>query len=477
MMNFILYIFLISLYNSILFYGRDLGINVILFNFVLLILLYFVYKKNDLIKNKKGLLFMIPITLISISYLIYDNNFFSTFNVFVIFSLFILMHIFTVNPNYNILGLLEDFINLVFQPFNYIKNFYHLVFSKFSISFNPSVEMKKKIKSTLVIVPIVFIILVLLSSADAEFSSLFDKLFNILDDISLGDIPGRLINFIIFFTYLGASINYICFSYKKAKVSNINIDNYTIKILLSVLNVIYIIFDFIQIKSLIFHRVSSGINYAEYARSGFFQLMFISIINLFILLVSKHSKDNKYNNYMCFIMDILTLIIIISSFLRMHMYEAMYGYTLLRLLVYVTLFTLIILLIPTTFYIFNSNVNILKYFMVIIITIYTFLTLSPVSYFITYKNIDRYYKTGKIDINYLENYNYDNIPLLLNFYDDSNDYKKDLNSYFKVMIHNKKDDIFEYNVSRTYSKGKLNKYMKKRILCQVVGEDKNPVIK
>lgn len=461
MMNFILYIFLISLYNSILFYGRDFGINVILFNSLLLLLLYFIYKKNNLIRNKKGLFFMIPITLISISYLIYDNDFFSTFNIFVIFSLFILMHIFTVNPNFNIIGLLEDFINLVFQPFNYIKNFYHLVFSKFSISFNLSCEMKKKIKSSFVVVPIVFIILVLLSSADAEFSSLFESLFHILDDISFGDIPGRLINFIILFTYLGASINYICFNYKKARPSSINIDNYTIKILLSVLNVIYIIFDFIQIKSLILHRVSSGINYAEYARSGFFQLMFISIINLLILLISKRSKENKKNIFMCFTMEILTLIIIISSFLRMHMYEAAYGYTLLRLLVYVTLFTLVILLIPTTFYIFNSNVNILKYFMAIIITIYTFLTLSPVSYFITYKNICRYNKTGKIDIDYLKNYNYDNIPLLLDFYKNSNDYKDDLDSYFEEMNYND-DDIFAYNISKDYSKDKLKDYMKKR---------------
>ena len=82
MINFILYIFLISLYNSILFYGRDFGINVILFNSILLVLLYFVYKKNNLIKNKKGLLFMVPITLISISYLIYDNNFFSIYLLF-----------------------------------------------------------------------------------------------------------------------------------------------------------------------------------------------------------------------------------------------------------------------------------------------------------------------------------------------------------------------------------------------------------
>ena len=159
MMNFILYIFLISLYNSFLFYGKEYGINVILFNFFLLFLLYFVYKKNNLIKNKKGLLLMIPIILISASYFIYDNDFFSFVNVFVISSLFILMHIFTINPNYNILGFLEEFINLIFQPFNYIKNFYNLVFSNLSISFKLKEDKKAKIKSVLIIVPIVLIIL------------------------------------------------------------------------------------------------------------------------------------------------------------------------------------------------------------------------------------------------------------------------------------------------------------------------------
>ena len=462
MMNFILYIFLISLYNSFLFYGKEYGINVILFNFFLLFLLYFIYKKNNLIKNKKGLLLMIPIILISASYFIYDNDFFSFVNVFVISSLFILMHIFTINPNYNILGFLEEFINLIFQPFNYIKNFYNLVFSNLSISFNLKEDKKAKIKSALIIIPIVLIILILLGSADAEFSHLFDKLFSIFNDISLGEIPGRVINFILFFTYLGASINYICFNYKKSKESNINVDGYTIKVLLTILNIIYIIFDFIQIKSLIFHRVASGINYAEYARSGFFQLMFISIINLVILLISKHSKEDRYCNVMCLIMVFLTIIIIASSFIRMNMYEAAYGYTLLRLLVYVTLFTLVILLIPTTFYILYSNVNILKHFIIIIVTIYTVLSLSPVSYFITYKNINRYYKNGKIDIEYLENYNYDNISLLLELYDRSNDFKEDLDSYFKEMWLREKNDIFEYNISRYSSRIELNHYMKKR---------------
>ena len=41
-----------------------------------------------------------------------------------------------------------------------------------------------------------------------------------------------------------------------------------------------------------------NINYADYARQGFFQLMFVSVINLIVILVTKKyaAKNNKYLN-------------------------------------------------------------------------------------------------------------------------------------------------------------------------------------
>ena len=77
-----------------LFYGNRLGINVILFIGPLLGFLYYVLKQNKKINNKKGLLFMIPIILLSIFYLIYDNVFFKVFNVLVITELFLFMYLF-----------------------------------------------------------------------------------------------------------------------------------------------------------------------------------------------------------------------------------------------------------------------------------------------------------------------------------------------------------------------------------------------
>lgn len=207
------------------------------------------------------------------------------------------------------------------------------------------------------------------------------------------------------------------------------------------------------------------ISYAEYARQGFFQLMFVSVINISIILFSKLYEDkenksnNKYVNIMSLIMIILTFIIIISSFLRMNMYESEYGYTLLRLLVYFALITESIALLPTCIYIFNSNFKITKYYLIIGIIAYVVLNYSNVDYIIAYRNINRYYETNKLDIDYLENDDTDNIQLLVELYNKTDDQNihNSLVTYFKNLesdtLGNIKINGFqEYNLSKSKAK-------------------------
>ena len=61
MKNVFFYTLLLVVLNSILIVNQSLGINVILFTIPLLVFLYYYLKLNKLIKNKKGLLFFIPI--------------------------------------------------------------------------------------------------------------------------------------------------------------------------------------------------------------------------------------------------------------------------------------------------------------------------------------------------------------------------------------------------------------------------------
>ena len=174
-----------------------------------------------------------------------------------------------------------------------------------------------------------------------------------------------------------------------------------------------------------------------------------------IILISKKYKtdksNTKYMNIMNIVMIFLTLIIIISSFIRMHFYEVAYGYTVLRLLVDVVLITEVLLMIPTVMYIINSNFNISKSFIIIIISVYCCVSLINVDYLVASKNINRYYNGSDLDIKYLETYTTDNIPVLINLYKntDDSDIKFELRNYFKIVYENNKINSWEeFNFSK-----------------------------
>jgi len=454
------YLLLLCILNSILLYGQSLGINVILFTIPFLIFLLIYLKINKLIKNKKGLLFMIPILILSGVCSVY-NNIFISLNILVLPILYILFFVYTIDPTYNIIDLLKKVVLYIFLPIGKIGNLFTVVTSGIRDKVKLNDNTKKFFKALLIVVPITLLVLWLLTSADMVFSNYFSKVFKVFDYIPTNNIIGRIVVILLLFIYIGSLLIY-SFNVEKTETKRKNLDYYTIRLLLTVLNVIYVVFDIIQIRSLLLHQVGSTITYAEYARQGFFQLMFISLINLIIILLSKSTKESKYNKIMSTLMIFLTLIIITSSFIRMYLYESMYGYTILRLGVYIILITEVLLLIPTIIYIFNPKFKILKSYLYIVIFVYTFINLFSIERIITENNIKRYYKKNDIDVEYLQNYNYDNVPQLYELFKDCEDevLKEQIVNYFASLKNNLKydnDNIFEYSLSKEQAKEVLDK--------------------
>lgn len=494
MSSYILYVVLLSIWNVVLFFNKTYGISVILFMIPLLLLILCIFKKKNLIKDKKGLLFMIPILLLSISYSIYESSLFYILNILVIPILFLLMYIYTIKPSRDILQVLPEMGYLLFEPIAQIGNYYKSVKDSFNKSKGISNKTKKNLKSLLIIIPIVVVILALLMSADSIFKGLFSGLIDITNKLELlNNILGKIVIFIVVFTYLGATLLTLIEKYidsKRVESKPIIKDANTIKILMVILNVIYVVFDFIQIKDLMLKNVSSGFDYATYARQGFFELLAVSIINISIILLSKNyktndKKENKFININGILMVLLTIVIIISSFMRMNLYESVYGYTMLRLLVYVSLITEAILMIPTIIYIVNPKVSILKYYIAIIISVYTIINFINFDYIIARRNVDRYYASGmkvstlnsdiradfyhnvtmykypKLDLNYLETFTADNIDVLLELYYKTNDpyMIEALNAYFDIYVERQKELSWqEYNISKSNAYEKLKNY-------------------
>lgn len=173
---------LLSIMQSILFWYKSLGISVTIFLGITIILIYYNLKEKQKLKNKKGMLLSIPIMLLGLTYFVFNNMFFQIINIPVIFALIIMMCIKTTEGKISENRFIRNIIGKAFMPLYVIVEF----IGDFQI--NEFLEEKKKVKSKkiefakklgksmLIAIPVIIIIIVLLSSADSIFGSLFTNL-------------------------------------------------------------------------------------------------------------------------------------------------------------------------------------------------------------------------------------------------------------------------------------------------------------
>ena len=88
---------ILSLTQSILFYGKQIGISMLIFEVVCNGIILFVLNQKEKIQNKAGLWLMVPIVLLSSTYFIFANRTFYVANIFVIFALNFIMYVILTN--------------------------------------------------------------------------------------------------------------------------------------------------------------------------------------------------------------------------------------------------------------------------------------------------------------------------------------------------------------------------------------------
>ena len=115
----------------------------------------------------------------------------------------------------------------------------------------------------------------------------------------------------------------------------------TVYILMGLLCTLYIVFIGSQFpyffSAFVGQRPEGWQIYSEYARSGFFELCRIAVINLFVLTAAnimsqKHSRDSMFLKLLNVLLTILTLVLIATAFSKMALYIGAYGLSMRRLL-------------------------------------------------------------------------------------------------------------------------------------------------
>lgn len=403
---------ILSIIQSVLFYGKEIGISCVLFSIISNIIIYYILYKKGKIQNKIGILLIIPILLLSSTYFIFANKTFYVANIFIILILEIMMYVIIINKKdyfknhlYNSFELIENTI------IDYKSGIQHTKekakeYRKDNSKINKE-NIKKIFMSILIVFAVVGIVILLLASADSIFANLFSRVGKLLNISTIFNLIVRTaIIVIIYFIFLSFFLKI----QDKTKEDEKQLKNYqnkyafTIKLLLICLNLVYVVFCFIQIKSLFAKiNIDGAFDYANYARTGFFQLMFVSFINFAIILVSNRFNENKEKiiKILNLLLVIFTIIIAISSMYRMYMYETEYGLTYLRIFVYIILITEILVFIPITIYIFNEKFDFMKWCFIIGISVYCIVNYINIENIIISKNINRNENIQDIDYEYI----------------------------------------------------------------------------
>ena len=221
--------------------------------------------------------------------------------------------------------------------------------------------------------PLLAVIITLLRSADVLFDEMFGSIFEVIFDFHIADwISDLFANLfgIVFMTAAAFIVSYAVWSFLGRRSINEStakegtFEPVTAITFTGLLAVVYVMFSFIQIFGLFLGnmKLPDNYTYAEYARQGFFQLLFICILNIIIVLVCLYCfKKSNILKALLTVISVCTYIMTASSAMRMIMYIRAYRLTFLRIAVLWGLTLIAVIITGILIYIYNKNFRLFRY--------------------------------------------------------------------------------------------------------------------
>lgn len=254
-------------------------------------------------------------------------------------------------------------------------------------------KTKYAIVGIIVAIPVVISIGLLLATADSVFGNMLEDIGKALAfDNILSNWFGALVmltaGYVLPYSYLTyVQKGQICLNNKARKTEPIGMI-----IVSGAVSLLYVLFSLIQIVYLFMGKgeLPKDYTYAEYAREGFFQLLFVSAFNVLLVLVCiEFFKESKVLRAVLTVISICTFIMIASSAYRMGMYISEYGLTFLRVFVLWTLAVIALMMAGLLITLYVSKFKLFRYGLVVITVCTLVLTYSHMDYFIAKYDLNR----------------------------------------------------------------------------------------
>lgn len=221
--------------------------------------------------------------------------------------------------------------------------------------------------------PLLAVVVALLSSADAVFSGLFDSLFRALERLDLATAIRHIVRTLALALFLASALAYLgrerpaaASATRKSKEPN------ALPYLAGafMLDGVYLLFVVIQIAYLFGGAESATMagGWAQYARSGFFQLVCVAAVNLLFCLVSSGggrltAKGGRILRWADTLMLALSFVILASAAWRMALYIRAFGLSLLRLMTLWAMVFIAVLLVTALLRLWRAKTRFFRVFL------------------------------------------------------------------------------------------------------------------
>lgn len=241
----------------------------------------------------------------------------------------------------------------------------------------------------LIAIPFLLVVTVLFYTADAVFADVIQNVFDF--DFDMGNFFGIAFTFlfVLFASYCG--IRFLNQRKITVEVPDLRrLEPIVANTILSLTAALYLLFSGIQILYLFIGNMTlpDGYTYAQYAREGFFQLLFVCMMNIALVLFFLGCfKENLLLKILLTIISGCTYIMLASSALRMCMYIGEYRLTFLRIFVLWFLALLAILLVGIVILIYKRQFPMFRYLLVVVSVCYIGFSFSHPDYWIAKYNL------------------------------------------------------------------------------------------
>ncbi len=440
------YLLLTSLFLGIafdiLFWKKVPGISFAIFVTLCLVSGYLLLRSQNFIPAQTSLLLLVPIIFFSVMTFIRMDPLTLFLNyIITLFSMAILVLTYRG-------GLWTSY-----SLSDYAVNMAHLIGSMLTLPWiqitNTGAQQKTSIgkrhqnnlwpilRGLMLAIPILFVFGALFSSSDLIFAQRLNDLLTNLNLQNLGEYIFRG-STILIITYFLVGI----FSHAANRSQNeklIGMDKPIVapflgfteaSIILGSVLLLFSAFVIIQFQYFFFGQATitlAGFTYSEYARRGFGELVAVAVFSLVLLqslsAITKRETNGQNKSFSGLAIGLVALVVIIlvSSFQRLFLYEAAYGFSRLRTYSHVFMIWLGILLVAVVIIeVFRRR---RAFAMVALFALMGFtasLNILNVDAFIVHQNINRSIQGKELDIAYLAALTNDAVPTLVKDYSSSN---------------------------------------------------------